>query len=242
MHIIKEPILAGYARKYAHAALSLEHWRIVAQDASWQSLAEVRAAYADTDAVKVKSGGALTIFGIVGNRFRLVTATHRELIFILGFLTLAEYNHEQLERTIVRKTDQPFARGIPESYEALCRVQIPRPIHDKVTCEKSLKVIDALIGRKLNRDQQDYLEAISLFVHRYEQRSVVPPRIEPLGLLSHLLEENGLSRKDLAGILGVDLSNAARILKGTRSITPAHAKRLGERFKVRPSLFLALLD
>jgi mRNA-degrading endonuclease HigB of HigAB toxin-antitoxin module len=58
MHIIKEPILAGYARKYAHAALSLEHSRIVAQDASWQSLAEVRAAYADTDAVKVKSGGA----------------------------------------------------------------------------------------------------------------------------------------------------------------------------------------
>jgi antitoxin component HigA of HigAB toxin-antitoxin module len=140
----------------------------------------------------------------------------------------------------VKKTDKPFAHGIPDSYEALCQVQIPRPIHDKVAYGNALEIIDALAGRKLSKEQEDYLEAISLFVHQYERRFVDEPQIDPLELLSHLLEENGLTRKDLAQILGVNASNATRILKGSRSITPAHAKRLGERFKVRPGLFLAM--
>lgn len=138
------------------------------------------------------------------------------------------------------KTAQPFARGIPESYEALCRVQLPRPIHDKITYEKTLKLIDVLAGHKLTGEKEDYLEAISLFAREYERRSVVTVRIDPLELLNHLLEQNSLSRKDLAEILELDVSNAARILKGTRSITLQHAVRLGERFKVRPALFLSL--
>ena len=94
MRIIEEPTLAGYARKYARAALSLEQWRIIAKEAAWQSLAQVRATYAGADAVRVKSGRVATVFNIAGNRFRLVTAIHynRELIFILRFLTHAEYS------------------------------------------------------------------------------------------------------------------------------------------------------
>ena len=94
MRIINEPTLATYAKKYARAAVSLEQWRIIARDASWQSLARVRATYSGAEAVKVKSGRVVTIFNIAGNRFRLVTAIHynRELIFILRFLTHAEYS------------------------------------------------------------------------------------------------------------------------------------------------------
>jgi mRNA interferase HigB len=94
MRIIKEPTLAAYARKYARAAVSLEQWRIIAREASWQSLPEVRATYGSADAIKVKSGRVITVFNIAGSRFRLVTAIHynRGLIFILRFLTHAEYS------------------------------------------------------------------------------------------------------------------------------------------------------
>jgi antitoxin component HigA of HigAB toxin-antitoxin module len=135
---------------------------------------------------------------------------------------------------------KPFARGIPDSYEALCRVQMPRPIHDKVAYQNAVEIVDALAGCKLSKEQEDYLEAISLFVHEYEKRFVEEPQVDPLELLNHLLEENGLSRKDLAEILSIDISNVTRILKGSRSITSAHAKRLGERFKLRPSIFLGV--
>jgi HTH-type transcriptional regulator/antitoxin HigA len=139
-----------------------------------------------------------------------------------------------------KRIDKPFAGGIPDSYEALCRIQLPRPIHDKVAYENALVIVDALAGHKLSKEQEDYLEALSLFVREYERRFVEEPLVDPLELLNHLLEENGLTRKDLAQILGVDISIVTRILKGTRSITLEHARRLGERFKVRPSLFLAL--
>src|SRR5215471_5366255 len=93
MRIIKEPTLAAYAQKYARAAVSLQQWRIVAREANWRSLAEVRATYSGADAVKVASGRTVTVFNVAATRFRLVTAIlyNRGLIFILKFLTDAEY-------------------------------------------------------------------------------------------------------------------------------------------------------
>ena len=131
-------------------------------------------------------------------------------------------------------------KDLPSSYEALCRLYLPRPIHSQAACAEARELIHALAGYDLSRDQADYLDAIATFVHEYEQRRIELPPIEPVEILRHLVEENGLSGKDLAEILAVDKSLAARILKGTRSITAAHARRLGERFKVRPALFLGI--
>jgi len=102
MRIIKEPTLAAYAKKYARAAVSLQQWRIVARETNWRSLAEVRATYANADAIKVGSGRVVTVFNIAGNRFRLVTAIHynRGLIFILRFLTHAEYDQGNWKREL----------------------------------------------------------------------------------------------------------------------------------------------
>jgi HTH-type transcriptional regulator / antitoxin HigA len=131
-------------------------------------------------------------------------------------------------------------KDLPLIYEALCRLYLPRPIKTRAACAEATELIDALVGYDLSRDQEDYLEALSTFVHEYESRLVEEPPIEPLEILLHLLEENGLATKDLAAILKVDTSLATRILKGKRSITPEHAKRLGEHFKVRPGLFLGI--
>ena len=62
--------------------------------------------------------------------------------------------------------------------------------------------------------------------------------IDAVKLLNHLLKQNGLSREDLAQILELDEASAARILEGTRSITPVDAGRLGEQFNLRAALFL----
>jgi hypothetical protein len=62
------------------------------------------------------------------------------------------------------KTDRPFAGGVPDTYGALCRVHMPRPIHDKVAYENTLEIVDALAGRELNPDQEDYLQVILCFV------------------------------------------------------------------------------
>jgi HTH-type transcriptional regulator/antitoxin HigA len=129
---------------------------------------------------------------------------------------------------------------LPKTYANLCQLHLPRPIHNKAAHAQALRLINALAGYKLNPDQTDYLEALALFVHEYEQQFVQEPERNPVELLKHLLEENGVTTKNLAQLLGVDQSLASRLLTATRSITPEHAKRLGQHFGVRPELFLAL--
>ena len=105
---------------------------------------------------------------------------------------------------------------------------------------QSLDLINAMMGYELSQDQTDYLEALTLFVHEYEQQFVSAPELNPVELLKHLVEENDLSVGDLAQLLGIDQSHASRLLSGDRKITPERAKRLGEHFGVRPGLFLGL--
>jgi antitoxin component HigA of HigAB toxin-antitoxin module len=117
---------------------------------------------------------------------------------------------------------------------------LPRPVKSKAAHAQALGLINALLGYELSRDQTDYLEALTLFVHEYEQQFVSAPERNPVELLKHLLEENDLTTKDLAQLLDVDQSLASRLLSGTRKITPERARRLGEHFGVRPGLFIGL--
>jgi HTH-type transcriptional regulator/antitoxin HigA len=129
---------------------------------------------------------------------------------------------------------------LPRDYAGLCQLHLPRPVKSKTAHMQALGLINALLGYELSQDQTDYLEAITLFVHEYEQQFVQEPEHNPVELLRHLLEENDLTTKDLAQLLDVDQSLGSRLLSGTRKITPEHARRLGEHFGVRPGLFLGL--
>jgi antitoxin component HigA of HigAB toxin-antitoxin module len=129
----------------------------------------------------------------------------------------------------------------PASYEALARLYLPRKIHDAIAYQNAVEVVDWLAGRTLNADQEDYLDLISDLVFEYESAlSKDDGPASPVELLNFLVEENEVTTRELGALLGVDHSVAARILKGQRSITPEHAKKLGERFAIRPSRLLGL--
>jgi HTH-type transcriptional regulator/antitoxin HigA len=128
----------------------------------------------------------------------------------------------------------------PERYEELVRLYLPRKIHDRGAYETAAEVIRWLALRAENQDQLEFLDLVANFVHEYEAPLRTDPPLSPRELLNFLVEENGITTRELGALLGIDHSAAARILKGTRSITPEHAKRLGERFAIRPSGFLGL--
>ena len=48
-----------------------------------------------------------------------------------------------------------------------------------------------------------------------------------------------LNASDLARMLGVHASMGSKILKGQRSLTVDHLRKLADHFKVRPELFMA---
>lgn len=131
----------------------------------------------------------------------------------------------------------------PQSYEELVRLYPPRKIRDAVGVENATAVADWISLRAKNEAQLDYLELLGDLLDEYENRNHKSREGEestPLELLNYLVEENDITTRELGKILGVDHSVAARILKGERKITVEHAKKLADRFKLRPEAFLNL--
>ena len=137
-----------------------------------------------------------------------------------------------------RKTAMEF-RDLPKTYEELVRVLPPRPIHDQVAYKNTMELIDILAGHRLNRDQGDYLETLSILVERYEAEILPDPAEDagPLDVLKVLMEEHGMNGSDLGRLLGNRTLGYA-ILKGDRELSKAHIRRLVEYFKVGPGVFL----
>ena len=139
------------------------------------------------------------------------------------------------------KTTFPTRRSsaIPKTYNELVTLHLPRPIHDKVSYDNAVEVVHGLVGFKLNRDQEDYLELMGKLIEDYEtETSPEPAPVSGIESLKFLLESNDLSADELGTILGVDRSIAYRILKGTRQLTAEHIKKLSARFAVSADLLL----
>lgn len=138
-------------------------------------------------------------------------------------------------------TANPWAlpKKLPKTYEGLVALHVPRPIHDEVSYENTVLLVDALAGMKLNQDQEDFLEILSQQVEAYEAEHLKAPKQKTgLELIRLLLEENDLSGDDLAELIGVDRSVAYKILKGTRNLTVDHVRSLAERFAISADAIL----
>jgi HTH-type transcriptional regulator / antitoxin HigA len=134
----------------------------------------------------------------------------------------------------------PFTKGIPRTFEELVRVWTPRAIHDKVEFENASEIMNALAGHDLNKDQADNLETVGILVDEYDRvHNEQAANASPLAVLEYLLEEHGISGRELGRILGNEALGGF-ILRGERSITVEQARKLGKHFSVERSLFLDL--
>jgi HTH-type transcriptional regulator/antitoxin HigA len=130
---------------------------------------------------------------------------------------------------------------VPERFEELVRHRAPAAIQDEDQHEATLEIVDWLMRvPKLTAGQALYLETLVQLIQSYESRhhSIETSDIDGLDSLRHLLEENDMNASDLARLLGVHASLGSKILKGERSLTVEHLKKLSRRFKVRPELFM----
>jgi mRNA interferase HigB len=89
MHVISEKKLREFWQQWPEAETPLRAWCRVAEQAVWETFADVRAVYAHADQV-----GRCTVFNIGGNKFRLVVVVHfnRGKVFVRHVMTHDEYN------------------------------------------------------------------------------------------------------------------------------------------------------
>lgn len=128
---------------------------------------------------------------------------------------------------------------IPERYEELVGLFMPRPLHDDVDYRNALTILDAMAGFELNPDQQDYFEAIATFVEKYEadRHAIKSAKMTPPELLLSLMAEHDMSESDLGRLLG-DRSLGHRILSGERELSKTHIRKLAEHFSLNPAALL----
>ena len=129
------------------------------------------------------------------------------------------------------KTPLSFA-ALPKDYNGLVSLFPPRPIHDRVAYDNTVELVDAMAGHSLNKDQEDYLEILSRTIEAYEAGLRTARVARGRKLLAALVGEHERTAASLGKIIGVDGSHAAKILRGDRSITTAHAKKLARHFSV----------
>ena len=85
-----------------------------------------------------------------------------------------------------------FAK-LPKTYAALCRLHLPRTLHDEVELEAVTEIIDLMAGHSLTADQADYLETLAELSAAYESaRCDASPSQPPHEFLAAHLENTVL--------------------------------------------------
>lgn len=136
---------------------------------------------------------------------------------------------------------KPRFQELPKDYPGLCRVFLPRPLHDAVDYANVVEVADAMALWRddFTRDQADYFDLLCSLIGEYDAKHVKWPKVTGVDALKHLLGEQGLSSADLSRLLGGSRNLGGMILRGERKLTLNHVRTLARRFRVSADLFLA---
>jgi HTH-type transcriptional regulator/antitoxin HigA len=119
----------------------------------------------------------------------------------------------------------------------MIRQGAPRLIHsDEELAEYTRSLFELTAKPDLTPYEEEAIELITLLVERYEQEHYPIPAAEPAEVLRFLLEQNGLSQRDIAAELGSE-STVSLVLSGKRQLNRDHIARLSQRFNVSPAVF-----
>lgn len=106
-----------------------------------------------------------------------------------------------------------------------------KPIRSEADYQAALAQVETLWGSNLGTPEGDRLDVLATLIDAYEaeHHPIDPP--DPIDAIKFRLEQQGLSRKDLEGILG-NRSRIAEVLSRRRGLSLNMIRRLHERFGI----------
>lgn len=129
--------------------------------------------------------------------------------------------------------------SLPKTYAELVKVLVPRPIKDQAELENVQEIVDRLaVMRERTPDQEDYMEALSTFIEKYEAENdpILTDNLDPIDILAAMMEGREMSASDLGRLLG-ERTLGGKILSRSRQLSKAHISVLADHFCVSPALF-----
>jgi len=106
-----------------------------------------------------------------------------------------------------------------------------KPIRTKKDYEGALAEVERLWGAKLGTPDGDRLDVLATLIDAYESihDPIDPP--DPIEAIKFRMEQQGLTRKDLEGLLGTR-TRVAEVLNGRRGLSINMIRRLHEKLGI----------
>lgn len=106
-----------------------------------------------------------------------------------------------------------------------------KPIRNEADYELALQEIDHCLDAASGSPERDRLEVLTVLVDDYEAKHhpISPP--EPIAAIEFVLEQRGLSRKDLEGVIGSS-GRISEVMNNQRSLSLAMIRKLVETFEL----------
>ena len=126
-------------------------------------------------------------------------------------------------------------------YARLLSKVTPRVITNRAEHERALAAVEALMEKGeqgMSPEEDAVLDLLTTLIETYE-KSIYPPfeKSAPNEMVAFLMEQRGLSPKDLWPVLG-SASRVSEILSGKRSISKDQAKKLSAFFHTGVEIFI----
>jgi len=125
-------------------------------------------------------------------------------------------------------------------YGRLLAKALPTVIKSENENERMLAAIEELMEKgedRLTPEEDALLELLVDLVHDFEEKRYPLPSSPPHKMVAFLLEQRGLTAKDLWSVLG-SKSRVSEILSGKRAVSKDQAKALAAFFHVGVELFI----
>ncbi len=94
------------------------------------------------------------------------------------------------------------------------------------------------VGEDPNHPLGPLMQFLIELVQAYEIRNHPMSDATPAEMLAFLLEQRGVTQKQVEAGTGIPQGNLSKLLRGGRAFTAEHARKLGDYFRVNPGVFL----
>lgn len=124
-------------------------------------------------------------------------------------------------------------------YKQLIAETPPKVIHSERENRYYLAKLEELNDRwaELTKPERDLYDTLSVLIEDFEKKAYSIRAATPIDAIKELMLANNLKQKDLIGVFET-ASVTSEVLKGKRSLTTEHIRRLSKRFNVAPVVFL----
>ncbi len=124
-------------------------------------------------------------------------------------------------------------------YSELLSQYQPKLIRTEADNERALEIVEALMQRcDRSPEENELYDLLIVLIEKFEQEFYQPgSQSNPHSMIQFLIEQQGLSTRDLVPVLGSE-PVVAEMLSGDRDLSITQIKALGTLFKVDPGVFI----